>query len=145
MTPAKLSPLSSDDLASLSSFPPATISPALARLNMCDFFAFLLEDEVKKKTEGCFGAEVEWKVFIPKAPLRIIPGSQTELDTCAHSVLVVKERNGRIWAMDGTGEQFGWDRSFWLLSLRACAARMATTDVWFATDKRRSRVEKAMQ
>jgi hypothetical protein len=139
-------PLSSDDLNALESVPPTIVCPALSRVYLCDNFALLLEEEeLQKKMKEYSGAAVNWKILLPEAPTRLIPRYQTSVGDCSHSVLVVKGRNDWSWVIDCSCEQFGWERSSWVLSLRDFSARKATPEMWFASNKERSSVEQGVR
>ncbi|EAT78999.2 hypothetical protein HBI56_165050 [Parastagonospora nodorum] len=112
----KTKPPSYSDFGSLcASFPPQSLPAALARWNMCDYFAILLIDEVRKKMDEYFGAEVDWWQIVPRPELGLFTCNEEKFLPRGHSVLVITEANGVVSVMDGTPEQFHWDRSTWLL------------------------------
>jgi hypothetical protein len=132
-----LDPPCSECLHSLS-FPPASLPAALARYNMCNYFAFLLESEVKERMRVWFGAKVEWKLVDPLPHTALFRHYTTELQPLRHSVLMITEQDGSCWVMDGTPEQFGWDRESWLLPYAEFSSkRMATKTATHITNRER--------
>jgi hypothetical protein len=121
----KISPPSSAEFGLLwASFPPQSLPAALARWNMCDYFAILLIDEVRKKMDEYFSAEVDWWQIVPKPELGLFTCNEEEFLPRGHSVLVITEAKGVVGVMDGMPEQFHWDRSTWLLPGDDFQARM---------------------
>ncbi|KAF2029719.1 hypothetical protein EK21DRAFT_67018 [Setomelanomma holmii] len=98
-------------------FPPAVLPEGLARLNLCDHFAFLLEKEVSRQMCNFFDAEARWMRFVPKPAFLLSEKSGRPAAIRWHSVLVVTGKNACERVMDGTPQQFGWPRSKWLLSM----------------------------
>jgi hypothetical protein len=117
-------PPSSDELSSYA-FPPASLPAALARVSMCDFFALLLEKEVDRLMKN-FGAKAEWVKFQPQPALATYPSrTRSHLIPFSHSSLVVTLSDATRLIMDGTGEQFGWPRSSWLIDFHEfCSTRL---------------------
>jgi hypothetical protein len=108
-------PPSSSELSSYL-FPPASLPAALARALTCDSFALLLEKEVDRLVNN-FGAMAEWVMISPQPALATYScHARSHLRAFSHSILVITLCDGTQWVMDGTGEQFGWPRSSWLLN-----------------------------
>ena len=120
----KTKPPSYDEL-DLLTFPPQSLPAALARWNMCDFFALLLVDEVRKKMKEFFGAEVDWWQIRPKPALGLFTYKEEKFVPRYHSVLVITEATDAVSVMDGTPEQFHWDHSTWFLHGDDFKPRMA--------------------
>jgi hypothetical protein len=99
------------------SFPPSELVTALERSNMCDSFAFLLEEEADKKMREYFGGDARWIITMPKPELLLAFRNGARIfDVPGHSVLVVRTSEGDDQLiMDGTAVQFGWKREEWLL------------------------------
>jgi hypothetical protein len=138
----KQDPPSATEL-SLLTFPPESLPTALARFNMCDFFAILLVHEAKKRMQEYFGARVEWTLVAPVPAVGLFPWNEQNFVPCTHSVLVITEANGAVMVMDETSEQFHWSRSTWLLSQAEFAARMTGWQIAHVTRVRP--VELAME
>jgi hypothetical protein len=110
-------PPSPQDLSTIS-FPPEFLTTALARMNLCDTFALLLEKEVNWLLKD-FGGKAEWVVLDPQPALALYPSRQrSQLARRSHSVLLVTLKDGQKMVMDGTLEQFNWSRSTWFLRIR---------------------------
>jgi hypothetical protein len=69
----------------------------------------------------------------------------TELQPLRHSVLTITKQDESCWVMDGTPEQFGWDRESWLLPFPEFSKRMATTTTTSITNRERYGVGKRLK
>ncbi|KAF2125200.1 hypothetical protein P153DRAFT_360789 [Dothidotthia symphoricarpi CBS 119687] len=104
------------DVNNIHAFPPglAHLAPVLAKKDLCDTFCALMGPYVQPILQELFGATVRVIQFIPRPALQIIQ-NEHDLQPRAHTVLEVTMNDGRVLFMDGTSEQFGWDRdSTWL-------------------------------
>jgi hypothetical protein len=133
-------PPSSNELSSLSSFPPESLPAALVRWNMCEAFAYLLENEADRLVSHLFGATVEWTVTEPRPALVMFrAGSKAEIPL--HSFLKITEKNGQAWIMDGTVEQFGWPHETWFLEFKEFCTTRLGGNIWRADSSLKSRVK----
>jgi hypothetical protein len=111
----KTNPPSPAELAS-TGFPPESLPAAVARMNLCDTFAMLLEKEVSWLMKDV-GGRAEWLVLQPRPDFALYTCWEgTPFVPRSHSVLQITLKDGTKMIMDGTLEQFGWPRSTWLLS-----------------------------
>ncbi|KAH8706121.1 hypothetical protein GQ44DRAFT_554485, partial [Phaeosphaeriaceae sp. PMI808] len=94
---------------------PREIEAALPRWNLCDWFAFLMEDKVHNVAATLFGASAKWVRIVPKPIFFLTFDNDLNGANVSHSVLWITTGSGVELVMDGTGEQFGWDLSTWLL------------------------------
>jgi hypothetical protein len=134
---------SSDEL-SCYTFPPPSLPTALARARMCDYFALLLEKEVDGLMKD-FGAKAEWVQFRPRPVLATYESSKrSQLLAFSHSVLLVTLSDATRLIMDGTGEQFGWPRSSWLIDFHEFYRTSLRGSVEVAPDSHKQRAQDAI-
>ncbi|CAE7175190.1 hypothetical protein CFE70_005285 [Pyrenophora teres f. teres 0-1] len=82
---------------------------------MCDHFAlcmsYVLGDILRQHG---FQATTRWVIFDPN-PRLVFVYKDAGIVCPKHSVMEITLNDGRVLYFDGTGEQFGWSSSSWLL------------------------------
>jgi len=97
---------------------PARLHEALARKDMCEFFCWLLEQEVSDKVGELFGGTTLWLISRPKINFLLASrGAKNQLNIPFHSVLLVQTADGQEMVMDGTLRQYLWAPSTWLQTM----------------------------
>jgi hypothetical protein len=133
-------------------FPPPEMITALARLNMCDAFAFLLEENTNNLMRDFFNAEAHWLFTMPQPASTLAFATDQSPDIIPwHSVLMIELDDGGRLIMDGTPTQMGWKRETWLLPFgkyvreRLRGQGNNTNMLFFAQHKDRSVTRKALK
>lgn len=104
-------------------FPPETLAAQLPRWNMCESFAYLLENEVDRLINNAFGANAEWMVTEPQPACAMMRATLEDGPMVpSHSVIKITEKDGKEWVMDGTCEQFNWPHDTWLMDYKTFVA-----------------------
>lgn len=82
---------------------------------MCNFFCWLLEEEVSNKVGELFGGSAKWLMFRPKISFLLAScGAPNQHLIAWHCVLWVQTGDGQEMIMDGTLRQYLWAKSTWL-------------------------------
>lgn len=86
-------------------FPPPKIIAGLARYNICDAFAFVLEEETNKIMRRFFDGDAHWLLTVlrPASTLTLADDPNPHIIS-AHSVLYIRLPNGQRLIIDGTPE-----------------------------------------
>jgi hypothetical protein len=118
-------------------FPPKELPAAMPRLNYCDYFACLLEKEANRLLQKQFGAKAAWVLVAPRPTLVVYhyKHKKQALKIPYHSVLYVTANDGTEFIMDGTGEQFAWPRSSWLLPANEYFKTRVEKGIWRRTSE----------
>ncbi|KAF1843242.1 uncharacterized protein K460DRAFT_418345 [Cucurbitaria berberidis CBS 394.84] len=105
---------------------------AYKKWNLCDTFCLLLHEVLEKHLQRKqaylssifelnnnvnypgYGATTDWIAVTPRPRITLVSG-HVQPKVLLHSALFVCTKEGDQYAFDGTGEQFGWSSSSWLL------------------------------